>query len=164
LNWYALYTKPRREDAVALLLQGSGIEVLNPKLKSKRYKHNRFIETVEPLFPCYLLARFERERCFHFITYTRGVRYIVGKSNPVIVREEIVGAIKQRMKDGNKDGNIVINDQKFEKGDRVFIKEGPFKDFNGIFEKETRGHERVIILLNTINFRVELDRWLLKKQ
>jgi transcriptional antiterminator RfaH len=160
MNWYALYTKPRKEDAVAIRLQDARIEVLTPKLKSKRYKGNKLIETVEALFPCYLLAKFDKDKCFHLISYTRGVRYIVGKNNPIIVHEEIVNAIKERM----KEGNIVINTQNFERGERVHISNGLFKDFYGIFERETRGVERVIIFLNTINYRVELDRWLLRKQ
>jgi transcriptional antiterminator RfaH len=160
MNWYALYTKPRKEDAVAVRLQDIEIDVLNPKLKSKKYKGNRLIETVEALFPCYLLAKFDKDKCFHLISYTRGVRYIVGKNNPIVVHEEIVGAIKERM----REGNIVINTQNFERGERVLISNGLLKDFYGIFERETRGAERVIIFLNTINYRVELDRWLLKKQ
>lgn len=160
MNWYALYTKPRKEDAVAVRLQDAQIEVLTPKLKSKRYKGNKLIETVETLFPCYLLAKFDKDKCSHLISYTRGVRYIVGKSNPIVVNEEIVNAIKERM----KEGNIVINTQYFERGDRVLIRDGPFKDFYGIFEREIRGAERVLIFLNTINYRVELDSWLLKKQ
>jgi transcriptional antiterminator RfaH len=160
MNWYALYTKPRKEDAVAVRLQDIEIDVLNPKLKSKKYKGNKLIETVEALFPCYLLAKFDKDKCFHLISYTRGVRYIVGKNNPIVVHEEIVNTIKEKM----KEGNVVINTQNFERGDRVFIRDGPFKDFYGIFERETRGAERVIIFLNTINYRVELDRWLLKKQ
>lgn len=160
MNWYVLYTKPRKEDAVAVRLQDAGIEVLNPKLKSKRYKQRKFIESIEPLFPCYLFAKFDKDKCSHLLTYTRGVRYIVGKSNPIVVHEEVIGAIKERM----GEGNIAINLQKFEKGERVLIKEGPFKDFYGIFERETRGAERVLIFLNTINYRIELDSWLLVKQ
>jgi transcriptional antiterminator RfaH len=160
MNWYALYTKSRKETSVASRLQGIGIEVLNPKLKSKKYRQNKFIETIEPLFPCYLLAKFDKGRYFHLITYTRGVRYIVGKSNPIVVHEEIINAIKERMEE---DDTVVVRPGRFEKGDKVFIKDGPFKDFWGIFEKKTKGSERVIILLNAINYRLELDSWLLMK-
>jgi hypothetical protein len=43
MKWYVLYTKPMNEGPVAFRLQLIGIEVLNPKLKSKRYKYNKVI-------------------------------------------------------------------------------------------------------------------------
>ncbi len=158
--WHAIYTKPGKEDSVAFRLQGIGIEVLNPKLKSKKYKRNKFVEVIEPLFPSYLFASFEKEKYSHLITYTRGVRYIVGKGNPIVVHDEIINAIKEGMGDDNI---VVIKPRKFEKGDRVLIKEGPFKDFYGIFEKETRGTERVMILLEMIHYKLELDSCFLTK-
>jgi transcriptional antiterminator RfaH len=158
--WHAIYTKPGKEDPVTFRLQGIGIEVLNPKLKSKKYRRNKLIEAIEPLFPCYLFANFDKEKYSHLITYTRGVRYIVGKRNPVVVNDEIINTIKEGMEDGNI---VIIKPHRFEKGEKVLIKEGPFKDFYGIFEKEIRGPERVMILLEAIHYRLELDSWVLNK-
>jgi len=152
--WYAIYTKPGREDSVAFLLKNIGIDVLNPKLQSKKYKKNKLIEVVETLFPCYLFAEFDKERYAHLITYTRGVRYIVGKKDPVIVHEEVIDRIKEGMEE---DGIIVVKPLGFEKGNTVLIKDGPFKDFCGIFEREIKGPERVMIFLSTLNYRLELD-------
>jgi len=158
--WHAIYTKPGKEDTVAFRLQGIGIEVLNPKLKSKKYKRNKIVEVLEPLFPCYLFANFDKEKYTHLITYTRGVRYIVGKRNPIGVFDEIINTIKGSMEEGNI---VVVKPQRFEKGVRVLIKEGLFKDFYGIFEKKVKGHERVMILLETLNYKLELDSWVLNK-
>lgn len=161
MKWYALYTKPWSEDSVVSRLQDIGIEVLNPKLKSKKYQRNKISEVIEPLFPCYLFAHFEKERYSHLITYTRGVRYIVGKTHPVVVHDEVIGTIKESMEDGNI---VVIRPQRFERGERVFIREGPFKDFYGIFEREIKGNERVMILLDSISYKLEIDSWLLRKR
>jgi transcriptional antiterminator RfaH len=152
--WYAIYTKPRKEDSVAFQLQNIGIEVLNPKLKLKKFKNNRFLEVVETLFPCYLFAYFEKDKYSHLITYTRGVRYIVGKSNPVLVRDEVISSIKEGM---GEDNIIVMKTPQFKQGDHVSVREGPFKEFRGIFEREVKGPERVMILLSTLNCRIELD-------
>ncbi len=161
MKWYALYTKPGNEDSVAARLQGVGIEILNPKLKSKKYQKNKLSEVIEPLFPCYLFANFEKEKYSHLITYTRGVRYIVGKSHPVTVHDEVISTVKESMEDGNI---VVIKPQRFERGERVFIREGPFKDFYGIFQKKKKNNERVMILLDSISYKLELDSWLLRKQ
>lgn len=90
--WYAIYTKPRKEDSVAFQLQNIGIEVLNPKLKLKKYKNNRFLEVIETLFPCYLFAHFEKDKYSHLITYTKGVRYIVGKT--ILFRSAMKSSIR----------------------------------------------------------------------
>jgi len=139
---------------VSFRLQKIGIETLNPKVKSKKYRRNKLIEVIEPLFPCYLFARFEKEKYTHLITYTTGVRYIVGKDNPIVVHDEIISAIMERM---GQDNIVIRKPEKFEAGDRVHIMEGLFKDFYGIFEREIKGTERVMILLETLQCSVELD-------
>lgn len=156
--WHAVYTKPKKEDSVAFLLQNAGLEVLNPKIKFRKFKRNRLTDVIEPLFPCYLFANFDKDKYAHLITYTRGVRYIVGKKNPVAVQDEVINAIKDGIEDNNL---IVIKPSTFKNGDRVLIKDGPFKDFYGIFEKEIKGHERVMILLETMQCRLELDSYFL---
>ena len=156
--WYAVYTKPKKEDSVAFSLQNIGLEVLNPKIKFRKFKRNRLTDVIEPLFPCYLFANFDKDKYAHLITYTRGVKYIVGKKSPVAVQDEVINVIKDGIEDHNL---IVIKPSTFKNGDKVLIKDGPFKDFYGIFEKEIKGHERVMILLETIQCRVELDSYFL---
>ena len=158
--WYAIYTKPGKEDIIAYRLREIGMEVLNPKLKIRKYKRNKLVDVTEPLFPCYLFANFDKEKFTHLITYTRGVRYIVGKKNPIVVHDEIIHTIKEGMEEGDI---IVIKPMRFQKGDRVLIREGPFKDFYGIFEKEIKGPQRALILLETIHYKIELDNYLLTK-
>jgi len=156
--WYAIYTKAGKEDSVTFLLRNAGIDVLNAKLKSSRFRHKRIVELIEPLFPCYIFADFEKEKYAHMITYTRGARYIVGKQNPIIVSNEIITAIKDNLE---QDDILIMRPQSFCRGDRVLIKDGPFKNFIGLFEREIRGPERVMILLDAIHCRLEIDGRLL---
>ena len=156
--WYAIYTKAGKEDSVTFLLRNAGIDVLNAKLKSSRFRQNRLSELIEPLFPCYIFADFEKEKYAHMITYTRGTRYIVGKRNPIIVSNEIITAIKDNLE---QDDIINMRPSRFCRGDRVLIKDGPFKNFIGLFEREIRGPERVMILLDVIHCRLEIDGRLL---
>ena len=156
--WYAIYTKAGKEDSVTFLLRNAGIDVLNVKLKSSRFRQNRLLELIEPLFPCYIFADFEKEKYAHMITYTRGARYIVGKQNPIIVSNEIITAIKDNLE---QDDILIMRPQSFCRGDRVLIKDGPFKNFIGLFEREIRGPERVMILLDAIHCRLEIDGRLL---
>ncbi|SPQ01713.1 hypothetical protein NBG4_680006 [Candidatus Sulfobium mesophilum] len=48
------------------------------------------------------------------------------------------------------EGDIVLpTSEKFDSGERVLIKEGPFKDFYGIFERHIAGRKRATILLES---------------
>jgi transcriptional antiterminator RfaH len=157
--WYTIYTKAGKEDSVTFLLRNAGIDVLNAKLKSSRFRQNRLVELIEPLFPCYIFADFEKEKYAHMITYTRGIRYIVGKQNPITVSNEIITAIKDNLKQGDI---IIPSPLKFCRGDKVLVKDGPFKNFIGIFEREIRGPERVMVLLDAIHYRLDIDGCLLE--
>ncbi|MBI5641472.1 MAG: hypothetical protein HZA17_13710 [Nitrospirae bacterium] len=153
MNWYVIYTKPKAEDSTAGLLENAGIETLSPKVRAKKYIRKKFTEVVEQLFPCYIFACFDKEKHGHMITYTRGVRYIVGRQSPVPVPPEIIEAIRERI----EDGIIKPLPEIFKKGDRVIIREGPFRDFYGIFDRDVTGKERVMILLEALHSKLDIE-------
>ena len=159
MNWYAIYTKPKCEDSTALQLRNAGIETISPKISTKKYIRGKYIAVIEPLFPSYIFACFDSEKQGHMINYTRGVKFIVGKQNPLAVPREIIEAIQERMQ-----GNIVTPaPEKLEKGDRVMIKEGPFVSFYGIFERDIPGKERAMILLEALHSKVEIESLSIQK-
>jgi transcriptional antiterminator RfaH len=159
MNWYAIYTKPRAEDTTARLLENAGMEVLNPKLRTKKYSGKKYGEVIEQLFPCYLFAYFDPGTHFHMIKYTRGVRYIVGKENPIAVPPEIITAIKENL----EEGVAKLASENFRRGDRILVREGPFKDFYGIFERKLSGRERAMILLDALYCKLEIESVSIKK-
>ena len=159
MNWYAVYTKSRAEEAVVNLLNQAGIETLNPKLLIRKFWRGRYSERVEQLFPCYIFAFFDAESQTHLVSYTRGVRYVVGKERPKAVSPDIIAAIMGRMKDGLVSPIV----EEFGKGERVLIKEGPLKDFYGVFERKVSGKKRAMILLETLHCRIEVESRALKK-
>jgi len=159
MNWHAIYIKPKCEDSAALQLKNAGIDVLNPKIRIKKYVRGKFIAVIEPLFPGYIFACFDSEKHGHMIKYTRGVKFIVGKQNPLVVPQEIIDTIQERM-----EGDIVTPvPEKLESGDRVLIKEGPFANFYGIFERDVPGRERAMILLETLHCKLEIESISIRK-
>jgi transcription antitermination factor NusG len=156
ISWYCIYTKANYEDPLCQRLgQFSDIELLNPKLKTRKYVRGKLKEIVEEFFPCYIFARFDLSRYYHMIKYTRGVRRIVGDSQgyPIVVDEALVGMIKLR----TEDDYICIEPNALTKDDKVLINGGPFEGFEGLFIKEVRSRDRVLILLNTINYEAKIE-------
>jgi transcriptional antiterminator RfaH len=163
MKWYTIYTKPKQEDRAEENLLRVPLEVFNPKLKRKKLIRGKYEYVLQPLFPCYIFAKFDPVHHYHTVKYARGVRSIVGNAGiPWSVSEEILGIIRSRM---NEEGVIVIR-QDIKAGDSVEIAEGPFQGLIGIFEREMKDRDRVVVLLNTIEYqaRVEVEREVLKKR
>ncbi len=157
-NWYCIYTKPRMEEHVSdRLMNLSDIEVFNPKLKRKGFNKGRYKEIIEELFPCYIFSRFNPERYHHLIKYTRGIRKIVSDQSGTlqIVDEEIIQAIKSRTKGGYI--SLEDPDLTFDTGEKVVVKEGVFKGLRGVFLKDLKARDRVLILLNAIAYQAKVE-------
>jgi transcriptional antiterminator RfaH len=140
-NWYVVNTKPRQEGLAERMITQIGVDVFYPKINEKK-----------GLFPGYLFARYNPMEHFKKIRYSRGVRDIVSYGyNPVSVEDDIIETIKARI----RNGFVQISNDLFKKGERVIIREGLFKDFEGIFE-DVKDSERIIILLNLISYQARI--------
>lgn len=163
-RWYAIYTHLRQESRADLNLQTLGIETLSPKIRRPSY--NVFgVRTfvAKHLFPRYLFARFSIDsHLLSKVCFTRGVHSLVRCGlQPAPIDDEIINLIKSRI---NEDGFVRIV-ERFKPGDKVFIKDGPFKNFMGIFEREMKASERVRVLLTSISYEghIEVEKQELKR-
>ncbi len=164
MNWFAIHTKPRKERFVTDQLKRlSDVEVLNPIVKVKKFYRKKLVFMEEGLFPSYIFARFDLDRYYNTVRYTRGTRRILGSKfgTPYIVDDFIITEIKERI----KDGFVRLDPPDLKKGDNVYIRYGPMAGFIGVFLSETKPSERVTILLNTIAFqgKVEIEKYHLVK-
>lgn len=160
-RWYAVRTLARQETRAEENLRAWHVETFAPRIRERRYAHGSYVPKIKPLFPRYIFARFKGDEMFHKISFTRGVEYIVGFGGKLTpVEDEIIEVIRKRVAE---DGFIRLGEQ-FRTGDRVVIKEGPLKNFAGIFEREVKQDDRVMILLTAMSYQnhVVLDRDILR--
>jgi transcriptional antiterminator RfaH len=156
-RWYVVATKPRNEDRAAMNLLNGGIEVLAPRLKLRKFKDGKFVEVIEPMFPGYIFVRFHPVDEFRMVKYARGVKTIVHFGGKIVpLQDDMIELIRTRL----ENGVASIQKPKIDKGEKILIKDGPFKGFSGIFESELDGKERVAILLEGVNYcaKMEIDR------
>jgi transcriptional antiterminator RfaH len=163
-RWYVIHTKPKQENRTYANLQAWGIKTFSPLLKERQYKpHSSQSSYVnKPLFPQYLFAQFNAEALLHKICFTRGVHNVVSfGGKPVPLDDEVIECLKVRV---DEDG-FVKPSEEFRPGDKVVIKDGPLKEIAGALERDLRDHERVLILLEVVNYqaRVLIERELIKK-
>lgn len=156
MDWYCIYVKRGHEDDVsATLTTRQGIEVLNPKILRKRFARSRWQEAQEHLFPSYIFSLLEPERHFHLVRYTRGVRQLVGNraGEPYEVSPDII----QFLQDRTRDGFIVLDQPRLNRGDKIRIQEGPFMGLDGEVLFELKPNERVMVLLNTLELKAKIE-------
>jgi transcriptional antiterminator RfaH len=104
-------------------------------------------ESVAALFPTYMFARFNLERDYGRLRYTRGVRQIVHfGEEPAAVPQWMIDELKDRC----ANGPIKLASRQLIPGERVVVIDGPLRDFEGVFERDLSGPERVAILLSVM--------------
>ena len=154
-QWYAVQTKPKEEERAASNLTAWRVEAFNPKIKELRYNQftNKPSSFIKPLFSRYIFARFDASKLLHKVYYTRGVHSVVSfGDSPIPVDDEAIEVIKSRVEE---DGFVRLAED-LVPGDEVTIKDGPFRNFNGIFDRKVRDSDRVMILLTSVNFRASV--------
>lgn len=132
-----------------------GMETFNPRFARKKRVRSTYREVVEELFPCYMFVRFERLEYFHLVKYTRGVRRFVGDrdGSPFAVEQGLIEYIRERL----EKGAIYLDSPTLKKGEAVRLMDGPFAGMAGIFLEEMKASERVLVLLNTIEYQARIQ-------
>jgi transcriptional antiterminator RfaH len=161
--WYLVYTKPRKERIAEQNFQRQSYEVYLPLIQQPCRQRGRWIEAIDPLFPCYLFLRFQPGYDdIGPIRYTTGVRNIVSfNGEPAVVPDHIIESIRQAA--DHDTGVHHFKGPLFEPGNKVIIDQGPLTGLQGVFLAET-GQERVVILLEMLGRenRVTVERDLLR--
>jgi len=162
-RWYAVHTKPYSENRVATLLDERGIRTFHPMIKIT-IANQRKRRT--PLFPGYLFAQLDYDIGDPSgWKWTPGLRYVVTYGDwPIPIPNDVVQLIQEKV--STPDSLAHLLGQDLEAGDRVRIKNGPFKDMLAVFVGPVPPAERVNVLLDTLNrsVRLSIDLDNLKKE
>ncbi|MFN2196696.1 MAG: transcription termination/antitermination protein NusG [Anaerolineales bacterium] len=157
-QWYAIRSKPRKEDIVWQQLRSRELEVFYPRVRV--HPVNPRSKKVKPYFPGYMFVKADLDELgmstFQWMPHTLGLVSFGGE--PAYVPEELLTAIRKRIEEINAAGGELFDDLK--QGDAVLIQAGPFKGYEAIFDTRLPGTERVRVLLKFLSdrkVRIELD-------
>jgi transcriptional antiterminator RfaH len=146
--WYLIRTKSNRETYVRERLSHITPQVFLPMLKIFGASHVN--SKAVPLFPQYIFVRFDLAAHYFDVRYLPGVNgFVASGREPLEVPEQIVDSVRSRC----TDGVVQLRPKPLQGGDRVHVVEGPFRDFEAIFEGYLSGAKRVAILINAIEGR-----------
>lgn len=171
-NWYVIHTYAGYEDAVekALLqrtesmgMQDHIFEVVVPKEKIMTSKNGKQTVVEKNLFPGYVLVdMIVTDASWFVVRNTPNVTGFVGSGNtPVPVLPEEFGVIKRRM-----GADVATADVKFNTGDLVTVKEGPFTNYEGLISEINKAKGKVTVMVSIFDREtpVELDFDQVKKK
>jgi transcriptional antiterminator RfaH len=144
MYWAAAQLSRQRERLALHCLGLNGFTVYYPRLRERRLRNGRHVETTPALFPGYGFVAIELQwRAAH---YCPGViRLVMDGLQPARVPDAAIEAIRKR----ERDGLIELPKQSLVRGQRVRVLRGPFLEAIGLFDG-VNGHERVHILLSLL--------------
>ncbi|HNT23457.1 MAG TPA: transcription termination/antitermination NusG family protein [Anaerolineales bacterium] len=158
LQWYALRSKPRKENVLWRQAQEHGFEVFYPRLRVNPV--NPRSQKIKPYFPGYMFVRADVESAglstFQWMPHSTGLVCFGGE--PSVVPENLIHAIRRRVEEIAQAGGEVFDGLK--PGDVIQISYGPFEGYEAIFDARLPGSARVRVLLQLLSERrvpLELD-------
>jgi transcriptional antiterminator RfaH len=148
-DWYAVFTKPRKEGVARDNLERQGFTAYLPRIRQPRHRRGQWVEAIEPLFPRYLFVQLRLG--VHDISPIRSTLGVTGLVRfglePALVPQGLVEALMVR-EDPSRGCHLPQRDL-FQRGDRVTIVSGPFAGIEAIFEAPS-GQGRVVLLLDLL--------------
>ena len=150
-RWYLIHCKARQEDVAELNLRRLGVGTFCPRFRSLKGTGSKAQGEAEVLFPGYLFIKVDMSTEYRKVTYAHGVlRVVKFGAAPAVVEEKIIESIRERVHNGLV---VLPRSSSLKSGQIVHIKRGPFCGFEGFFEKELNGAQRVALLMKTVAFQ-----------
>ena len=155
-KWLLVYTKAKEEQRAKKNLENQGFEIFFPMIAVVKENQSKSI-TLKAMFPGYLFVKINTELDkWNRIKSTRGVSHLVVFGQRVAeIPNQVIVYLKSRA-DENDIFRQKIMRQEFQKGDKLVIEKGMFKDKEATFLAK-KSKERVQILLRFVNHIITAD-------
>lgn len=151
IAWFCVRTQTKREHIAAEHLRElEGVEVFCPRLRYRKATRRGTVWWVEPLFPGYVLAKFNLLESERSVAFCQGVRGLV-RFGPEIpsVPESFVEVLRHEVTSRDDAENEIITvSPAIECGDEVEVANGPLVGMRGTVVAIAPAAERVKILMD----------------
>lgn len=151
-KWYVAHSKPRNEELLWKQFCLRNLEAYYPCIKVPTV--NPRARKIQPYFPSYLFVRVDLELIGRSTLewIPGGLGLVSFGDEPAFISDSLVCAIKQRIE------SLKMNSSEIpvplHKGDIVAIHSGVFTGYEGIFDVQLSGTDRVRVLLSLLNNRL----------
>ena len=149
LQWYALRSKPNKEEALWSEVCARGHESFFPQIRVQ--PANPRARKIRPYFPGYMFVRFDLLTVgfstLAWLPHSYGL--VSFGAQPPAVPDGLINALQRRVEQINASGGELFDGLKH--GEAVRIEAGPFAGYEAIFDASLPGNERVRVLLKLLS-------------
>jgi transcription antitermination factor NusG len=151
-HWYAVYTYPQHEKAVAEQLETKSVEAFLPTLPSRRQWKDRSVEIARPLFPGYVFTRIALKERVKVVTIPSVVRILSFNGQPAEISDQEIESVRLCV-----GGGVALESHPFpEVGERVRVISGAFEGVGGIVV-DRKSKWKIVVSINLIHQAVALE-------
>ena len=151
ISWYALRSKPRKEEVLWQQLLAREYEVFFPRLRV--HPVNPRSRKLRPYFPGYMFVQVDLEETglstFKWMPHAIGL--VSFDNEPATVPDNLIYEVRKRVDEIAAAGGEFYDGLK--QGDPVRISSGPFEGYEAIFDTRLPGSERVRVLIQMLSDR-----------
>lgn len=145
MSWHLVLTKPRMELVALENLENQGYKCYLPMMNEEKVIQKQVKTIKTPLFPRYLFVKLGKDffaKSWGPVRSTRGVSCLVKFGiEPAKINDQLIEILKTKERQYSSNVKSL-----FERGQTLKILNGPFKDFESIYQG-MNGEMRVIVLL-----------------
>ena len=147
--WYAMRSKPNKEDFLARQFEAQGVQVYYPRLRVRVV--NPRARKFRSYFPGYIFVQVDLDEISRStLQWLPGAAGLVSfGGEPASVPDSLINAVRKRVDEVNAADRDLIKG--LSRGQLVTIQAGPFAGHEAIFDARLSGDERVRVLLKLIN-------------
>ncbi len=152
LNWYALYTKPRKEQKVAQQLEQFGFNIYLPLKTEIRQWSDRKKRVVSPLFSSYVFIQIEESKRQEVFIIDGVLNYVFWLGKAAVIRDEEMELMRKEIEQPNSEVSVVS----IQPGDKIQLQQGFFKGQNAIVNHAT--NQKVHLFLPSLGIKLVIRR------
>jgi transcription antitermination factor NusG len=156
-HWYALYTYPRHEKAVADHLTRQSVEAFFPTVTTKSQWKDRRVTLQSPLFPSYLFTRIRLSDRRNIVSIPSVIRMVSFNGVPAVLSDHEVESVRRCIASG-----VSLEPHPYlVAGERVRVRAGSFEGLEGFVTFRKNGGKLVIsigMIQQSVAIEIDMDK------
>jgi transcription antitermination factor NusG len=152
LRWYAVYTYPRHEKAVAEQIESKDVEAFLPTFTTESRWKDRRVRIQTPVFPGYVFARISPSQRSKVLNAPGVIRMLSFNGTPAPIDDSEIEALKLCLERGAALKPYPL----LEVGDRVRVRSGVLEGLEGLISR-CKNERRLIVPITLINQSVAIE-------
>ncbi len=152
-NWYVFYVTAKHERKAEKLLIRDGYNCYLPIITVLKQWKQRKKHVEEPLFKSYIFVKVRKNQIYDVLQTPSVISYIRFAGEPAVISQQHIDLIQELIQNKTK---FNISSERVKVGEQITLKSGPFEGEKGVV-KEIRGTKKLLVVLNSIDFTLEIE-------